>query len=271
MNPRPGDDSGFSRLDIARAVALMVVFVVFVGMALESRRDGWTHPEPSPAAGEAEPIATEAGVFRLRTEDLAVAPEYIEDRGAHPRSLDIYRRLRAYPGAPPRIPHGLTQEEFRRGSCNACHRRGGWVARFGTFAPVTPHPEYGSCLQCHLPRAELVALPLPEADARLVCGQCHVDPDAPPRLFVESEWRPAAWPETDIQAMEGSPHAIPHAIRGRSNCLACHAGPAAIAALRVDHPERSNCRQCHVSVVGGEDGVHQGEIGDAWPPGREGS
>ncbi|MDX1646204.1 MAG: hypothetical protein R3304_03575 [Longimicrobiales bacterium] len=271
MNGRSAEDSGFSRLDIARAVALMVAFVLFVGVALESRGRASAHPEPSPSGDGGGPIETEAGVFRLQAKDLAVAPDYVEDRGAHPRSLAIYRRLRAYPGAPPRIPHGLTDEEFRQGSCSACHEKGGWVARFGTFAPVTPHPEYGACLQCHMPRDELVGLPLPEPGAPLVCGQCHVDPDAPPRLFSESDWIGAPWPQTDIQAMEGSPHAIPHAIRGRSNCLACHAGPAAIAALRVDHPEHSNCRQCHVSLAD-EDGWAAGEgIGEAWYPGGEGS
>ena len=270
MSSRPGDDSGFSRLDIARAVVLMAVLVVFVGMALENRPDGWTFPPPTPGVGDEEPIADEAGVFRLRPEDLAVAPEYTENRGAHPRTLEIYRRLRAYPGAPPRIPHGLTEEEFRRGSCNTCHGRGGWVARFGTFAPVTPHPEYGACLQCHVPRDELVGLALPGAGALLVCGQCHVDLDAPSRLFVESDWRSVEWPETDIQALEGSPHPIPHAITGRSNCLACHAGPAAIAALRVDHPERTNCRQCHVSIVSEDGALLGGGIGEAWYPATEG-
>lgn len=270
MTPRPGEDTGFSRLDIARAVTLMVVFVVFVGLALEQATDTWSYPEPVPVGEPLPPIATEAGVFQLEAADLAVAPDYTEDRGAHPRSLEIYRRLRAYPGAPPRIPHGLTEEEYRRGSCNTCHQRGGWVARFGTFAPVTPHPEYRSCLQCHMPRDELIGLPLPAPDAPLVCSQCHIDPDAEPRLFVASDWEAAAWPATDIQAMEGSPHAIPHTIDGRSSCLACHAGPAAIAALRVDHPERTNCRQCHVSLVPEADGLSTGGTGEGWTPSEEG-
>ena len=264
QRPSRGTDTGFSRLDIARAVAVMVVFVAFVGMILEYEPEDRSYPAPAATAGTQPPIEAEAGVFRLRTSDLAIAPDYVEDRGAHPRYMEFYQGLRAYPGAPPRIPHGLTQEEFRTGSCNTCHERGGWVSRFGSFAPVTPHPEYRSCLQCHMPRDEVVGLSLPEPDAPFVCNQCHVDPDADPILFVATDWIAADWPSTNIQAMEGSPHAIPHSVASRNNCLACHAGPAAIAEIRVEHPERSNCRQCHASLVSGDHAPIPEGIGDAW-------
>lgn len=245
MTRRPADAPGFSRLDIVRAVAVMAALVVFVGAALERVRDDIVYPEPV-AQGEWEPeIASEAGAFRLGAEDLAVAPDFEVARPAHPRTLDFSRRLRAYPGAPPRIPHGLTREEYERTSCNVCHERGGWVARFGTYAPVTPHPEQVTCLQCHLPQEGLVGRALPEPGS-LVCMQCHVDPDRRPATFVEIDWRPAAWPPTELHAMAGSPHLVPHEVESRSNCLACHGGPGAVAELRTDHPERMNCRQCHV-------------------------
>lgn len=32
----------------------------------------------------------------------------------------------------------------------------------------------------------------------------------------------------------------------RENCVSCHAGPSAPKEIRVTHPERVNCRQCHV-------------------------
>ena len=32
------------------------------------------------------------------------------------------------------------------------------------------------------------------------------------------------------------------------NCVACHSGPAAVAEIRTKHPERANCRQCHVAL-----------------------
>ncbi len=46
--------------------------------------------------------------------------------------------------------------------------------------------------------------------------------------------------------MDGSPLWIPHDLQLRGNCLACHGGPAAVAEIRTAHPERANCRQCHV-------------------------
>jgi len=248
MSQRP---VGFGRLDIARAVAVMLAFVLLVG-AMIDRDEPPGFPAPVPDGSAIAPIASEAGVFRLRPEELAVATSFVGDRQGHRRSLEIYRRLRAYPGAPPRIPHGLTDEEYRTGRCNVCHEKGGWVARFGTYAPVTPHPEYGSCLQCHAPSDELVGVPLPESERTLVCVQCHVDPDRAPATFVPTDWRAAAWPDTDVQAMDGSPHVVPHDVAGRSNCLACHAGPSAIAELRTDHPERVSCRQCHVPAGGAE-------------------
>lgn len=257
---RPSDPSGFSRLDIARAVALMVVLVLVVGAGLDRAGEERTYPRPVAVDSTEPPIDSEADVFRIEEGELAVAPSFAGDPQAHARSPDIYRRLRAYPGAPPRIPHGLTEEEFRATSCNVCHRRGGWVARFGTYAPVTPHPEYASCLQCHAPRDELVGRARPASADALVCDQCHIDPDASPPTFVEIDWQPAEWPETDRQAMEGSPHVIPHGVEFRGNCVACHAGPATVVGLRTDHPERVNCRQCHVPASS-EDGV--------WPPAPE--
>lgn len=268
------DAPGFGRLDIVRAVAVMAALVVVAGAAMERRSErssrppagapetagqptaGWRYPPPGTAGPEEEPLASEENVFRVRARELGVAPDLPSEARGHIRSLEIYRRVRAYPGAPPRIPHGLTEEEFRRVTCNVCHRRGGWVARFGTYAPVTPHPDQTSCLQCHVPLDELVGRPLSDAGS-VVCSQCHVDPDAPPRTFVDSDWGPAAWPETDQRAMAGSPHLIPHDVESRGNCLACHSGPGAVAEIRTDHPERVSCRQCHVPA-----GTGRG----LWPP-----
>ena len=97
-----------------------------------------------------EPIAAEAEVFRTRPDMLAIEPDARRERRAHPRTLKTFRYLRAYPGAPPRIPHGLTPEEFRTGACKTCHERGGYSSRFAAYVPVTPHPDMGPCLQCHV-------------------------------------------------------------------------------------------------------------------------
>jgi nitrate reductase cytochrome c-type subunit len=52
------------------------------------------------------------------------------------------RLPRAYPGAPPLIPHDV---ETRKGLCLTCHETG--VAG----APIVPHPTRDPvCLQCHV-------------------------------------------------------------------------------------------------------------------------
>ena len=262
--------SGFSPLNIVRAVSVLVVVALFVGTGLERSRNELRYPPPGLLNVDEAPIEAEAGVFRVGKGDLAVALDFEVARPAHPRNLEFVRRLRAYPGAPPRIPHGLTREEYTEVRCNICHERGGWVARFATYAPVTPHPEQASCLQCHLPLDELVARPLPASES-LVCAQCHVDPEHRPLVYVASDWRPGSWPVTDRQAMPGAPHLIPHEVRSRNNCLACHGAPGSTEELRIGHPERSNCLQCHlpVAVDGDPDAVFvpsgPPEVGDDPP------
>lgn len=52
------------------------------------------------------------------------------------------RLPRAYPGAPPLVPHDA---EARKGMCLVCHE-------FGVVgAPIVPHPTRNDfCLQCHI-------------------------------------------------------------------------------------------------------------------------
>ena len=235
-------------VEIVMAITVMSAVVVLVGRYFERHSWELEYPEPVSVGAPGRPIASEADVFRISHDELGVLPAFRSVTSAHVRSLDMYQRLRAYPGAPPRVPHGLTDEEFSRSSCNVCHLRGGWVARFNTYAPVTPHPEFSSCLQCHVARDTLVGTPLPIPGESLTCRQCHVDPDADPEIFVDLDWRTVPWPETDMQAMPQSPHRIPHDLQTRGNCLACHSGPGAVVELRTDHPERVNCRQCHVQA-----------------------
>lgn len=249
MSRLPATPSSSRLANIITAVAVMAAGVVLVGKSLEGAGEERGYPTPVVTDATAAPIASEADVFRTEAAELGVVPAFEGDSAAHVRSLDMYRRLRAYPGAPPRIPHGLTEEEYRSSSCNTCHERGGWVARFSTYAPVTPHPDYASCLQCHVPQDGLVGRALPVVGESVACSQCHIDPDAPLETFVGTDWEPAAWPGTDSQAMPGSPHRVPHDFQTRSNCLACHSGPGAVVDLRTDHPERVNCRQCHVQAL----------------------
>jgi cytochrome c-type protein NapB len=238
-------------LAIASAVVLMTLFVVFLGGRVIGFEGDASERAVAPTFLPDRPIASEADVFRLSPGDLAV-PAGSEPRAtAHPRTMAMYRSVRAYPGAPPRIPHGITQEELLNGTCNSCHERGGYAPRFGLYAPVTPHPQYGQCLQCHVPDAELVGLPLPDGGPSSTCRQCH-RLDGSSRAFAGTAWRTTTWPALDQRALDGSPPWIPHDLQMRGNCLACHAGPGSVVEIRTTHPERTSCRSCHVPAPAGE-------------------
>jgi len=193
-----------------------------------------------------EPIASEADVFRTKAGVLAIDPSLEMRRGAHPRTLATYRALRAYPGAPPRIPHGLTPEEVLKGGCVTCHERGGYSHRFDAYVPVTPHPEMGICLQCHVGDVKLMAIPLPSTDPSARCRQCHA---AGSMRWKDSSttWKPLPWPQLP-RVVENTPPAIPHTLEFRGNCVACHAAPSAVREIRTSHSNRANCRQCHVET-----------------------
>ena len=208
-------------------------------------------PEPVPVAilaPPAEPIAAEAQVFRTRPGMMAIEPETRRQREAHVRTLKTWRYLRAYPGAPPRIPHGLTPNEYRTGGCKTCHERGGYSERFAAYVPLTPHPEMGMCLQCHVGDDAVTGSWLPSSDPNRRCPLCH-GTGGTPRAYPDStlDWRTTAWPPLPRRTPDRSPPSIPPDHQSRGNCLPCHAGPAAVAEVRTGHPEWANCRQCHVA------------------------
>ena len=144
------------------------------------------------------------------------------------RTLNEYYELRQYPGSPPRVPHDVPRS-FSGDTlkCLSCHERGGYDANQDSFAPVTPHPEYESCAQCHVPRRT-------------------------ENLFVATEWQSIEPPKLGRSEMGGSPPPVPHSLQIREDCIACHTGPAAVAEIRVEHASRGNCRQCHVPMIATE-------------------
>jgi len=144
------------------------------------------------------------------------------------RTLKKYYELRQYSGSPPRIPHDVpTSFSGDALKCLSCHERGGYDPNQDAYAPVTPHPEYENCFQCHVPQRTK-------------------------KLFVETEWKSIKPPKLGLSEMGGSPPPIPHSLQFREDCIACHAGPAAVAEIRVEHASRGNCRQCHVPMISTE-------------------
>lgn len=244
---RRGSDLAPRLLLILSAATAMGALVIALGRMAADREAARQREPAPPLATPGEPIAAEADVFRTHAGVLAIDPSSDARRPAHPRTLATYRALRAFPGAPPRIPHGLTPEEFGTGGCNTCHERGGYSQRFGAYVPVTPHPEMGACLQCHVGDGQLMAIALPSTDPSARCRQCHA-PEAGRRTEPALNWSPLSWPRLSRNAPGSEPPPIPHTLEFRGNCLACHAAPAAVAEIRTTHPERANCRQCHVTV-----------------------
>lgn len=229
----------------AAAVAIASLVVAFGQMAEKRKLQVQTISVAARPQVE-DPIAAEANVFRTSEATLAIDPKSPRNRSAHPRTLVTYRALRAYPGAPPRIPHGLTPEEFRSGGCNTCHERGGFSQRFGAYVPITPHPEMGACLQCHVGDGDLMAIALPSMDPSARCRQCHAQGGAR-RVAATVDWTPLEWPRLTRKKLGSGPQPIPHTLEFRTNCLSCHVAPSAVAEIRTTHPDRANCRQCHLT------------------------
>ncbi len=165
-------------------------------------------------------IPAEMGVFERA--GFANAYATIDENYIGGRSLDTYYNNRAFHGAPPSIPHPVVNDlKMGDRSCLKCHQNGGFVAKYNAYTPVVPHPEKVNCRQCHV--------------TQNTTG-----------LFKEITASAFPKPSIGNVAFVGSPPIIPHQIQMHENCLACHAGPAAPNEIRVSHPERSNCRQCHV-------------------------
>ncbi len=137
------------------------------------------------------------------------------------RTLNYYYSLRQYPGSPPFLPHDLVDEKGVELVCLSCHEQGGFTQSMNRFTPVTPHPQHTNCGQCHLKEVTKT-------------------------LFKDNEWVSVQPPVLGRSALAGSPPPIAHPLQMRENCIACHVGPGTVVSIRVEHPMRGSCRQCHV-------------------------
>ncbi len=130
---------------------------------------------------------------------------------------------RAFDGSPPVVPH-----KPLGAACITCHTETGKPIPDMAFAPANPHgnaSNFENCRQCHL-------------------FQQSED------LFVSNtfEGLPVSIRHGD-RLFATSPPTIPHSLLMRDNCLACHSGPSARPEIRCSHPDRQNCKQCHVEAA----------------------
>ena len=137
------------------------------------------------------------------------------------RTLDEYYTRRQYPGSPPFIPHKVEEADLAPVECLTCHAMGGWTEELKRHTPLTPHPEQTACRQCHIAQTDA-------------------------KLFVDIDWMSVPTPRLGRTELPGAPPPIPHELQMRDNCIACHVGPGAVATIRVEHPSRGDCRQCHL-------------------------
>lgn len=121
---------------------------------------------------------------------------------------------RAYVGAPPPMP----ADHDRDATCDDCHD--------GGDAPTPPHRALTACKQCHV-----YSKPAPGIAAATA---------------FSNQFKSAGPAGRGPRAFKGAPPVIPHRVQMRSRCLTCH-GKEANKALRTSHPQRRNCRQCHVA------------------------
>ncbi len=204
---------------ILLTVGIMAVAVYVIGESLRTDSHTPTHPATNvlDRVQNQAPARSEQG----KTLQTSLSPTMQPQQGVNTRALKMYYERRAYHGAPPVIPHEVDPEIARTMNCNVCHAKGGYTPKFNAYAPVTPHPQYANCMQCHVASTTQ-------------------------STFVATTWKSVASPTVHRPALPGSPPPIPHTLQLRENCLACHAGPSAVIEVRTSHPERVNCRQCHV-------------------------
>ncbi|NJX14183.1 cytochrome C [Tamlana crocina] len=204
---------------ISLFIILFIAFIVVWNISYQAGKEEAYIPIESENPITLMP--SESGVFERSSYALDYANMPIDE--THQRSLKTYYGNRAFHGAPPSIPHPVANERsMGEDVCLKCHQNGGFVAKFDAYAPVTPHPEMINCRQCHV--------------AQVGKG-----------LFKGTNFEKIKAPEVGVNnAMLGSPPVVPHQIQMHENCLSCHAGPSAPKEIRVTHPERVNCRQCHV-------------------------
>jgi len=142
-----------------------------------------------------------------------------------PTSFAVRAKRRAFDGAPPVIPHVPFGVD-----CVTCHTPTGKEIPTIGAAPANPHHNDS------------------QAGSLENCRQCHLFSQTT-TTFVDNAFQgmPQIHHETQ-RAYSSAPPVTPHSLSMRTNCIACHAGPAARPEILCTHPERTNCVQCHLAT-----------------------
>lgn len=155
-----------------------------------------------------------------RANPAAVADKF----AARVRSMEQRASLRAFEGAPPVIPHVITDLNIQ--TCRACHAQG---LRAGEkIAKMVSHTFLTNCTQCHVEAA----------------GAFLGTDGGLPNTFVG--FRSGGYGGT--RAWAGAPPVMPHTTFMRTNCISCH-GEHGYDGWRPDHLSRTNCVQCHAPAA----------------------
>jgi cytochrome c-type protein NapB len=222
---QPKDPASVFRRVGALVIITGIVFVIFfMRRTSPGAEEDFRSVATVEAPEDRRPIPAEMGPFRdLLDGRYALAMSSPSPHVDRP-SREVRMTRRAYEGAPPVIPHVLDRDTERDQDCRPCHEFGGYNPSLKTYTPRVPHPELSQCMQCHV-RQEATSV----YDA-----SSFVAYEAP------------AYGEGGV--VLGSPPTIKHPLQMREHCLACHGGASAAPDIRTSHPERFNCRQCHVPV-----------------------
>jgi hypothetical protein len=160
------------------------------------------------------------------------------------------------------VPHPLEG----RSDCLGCHALGKGVVRITQVPADHKGRDNDSCALCHKPGPPVT--PTPEVggppgvphplEGRAECLGCHASgvagfPQVPADHAGRTDdtcvlcHKPAAPAEGTPTPTKAAP-SIPHTLRGRGDCLLCHAkGIASAPAVPLDHAGRTNdtCTLCH--------------------------
>lgn len=171
----------------------------------------------------------------------ALTDEVVVTEADKAKALEARRARRAYEGAPPVIPHEITQ--MGPPECLTCHRDGMNVA--GKVAPAMSHSDHlVSCTQCHAAAGPV--LPTQQT--------------LPKSAFdVENAFVGLAIPTGGARAWNGAPPVIPHPTFMRENCASCHGVLA--QGIVSTHPYRQSCQQCHASSASFDQRVPRSDVG----------